>query len=129
MIRRISLTILAVTLLAGSAVAGAPGGRQYFKMYSDYNRVARWHNANTQWHRAYAHAYWKQPMALIAPPNANMQTSWSWGVGRTRMVPTYHQFTRPYVAPGGGAGEASAAPNWPSSTTYIPIRSKTGNKS
>lgn len=116
MIRRYSLALLVVTLLASSAMATK--GRQYLMMHSDYSKAARWHNANTQWHGGYAHPYWKQPVALIAPPNANMQTSYSWGVGRTRMVPTYHQFTRPYVAPGGGVGTGSAAPNWPVSTGH-----------
>ena len=114
--RRYFLTLLAVLLLSGTALAG--GGRNYLLQYSDYSRAGRWHNANTQWHAPYAHHYWRQPMALIAPPNANMQTSYDWGVGRTRMVPTWHQFTRPYVPPGGGAGTASASPNWPSSTTH-----------
>ena len=115
MIRRILLPMLAVVLLSSAAFAG--GGRNYLMMYSDYNKAARWYNANTQWHGAYAHSYWRQPMALIAPANANMQTSYDWGVGRTRMVPNYHQFTRPYVPPGGG-GAGSIAPNWPSSTTH-----------
>ena len=117
MIRRLPLTILAVSLLVGSATAGVPGAGQYFKMYPHYNRAARWHNANTQWHGNYAHPTWRQPVAMIAPPVANMQTSWSWGVGRTRMVPTYHQFTRPYV-PSEVSGSGSIAPNWPSSTTH-----------
>lgn len=117
MIRCISITLVALTLLAAPALAGSPRGRSPLKMYSDYNRGARWFNANVPWHAPYAHPYWKQPMAMVAPPNAGMQTSYSWGVGRTRMSPIYHQFTRPYVAPGGGmGGAASAAPNWPSST-------------
>ncbi|MEM7312832.1 MAG: hypothetical protein AAF497_06745 [Planctomycetota bacterium] len=115
MIRRTLLALLAFGLLSSIAFAG--GGRNYLTMYSDYSRASRWHNANTQWHGPYAHPFWRQPMALIAPPNANMQTSYDWGVGRTRMVPGYHQFTRPYVPPGGGGG-GSMAPNWPSSTTH-----------
>lgn len=117
MIRRLSLTLLVIGLLAGSTLAGAPSAYQYLKMYPNYNRAARWHNANTQWHRNYAHPTYRQPVALVAPPIANMQSSWSWGVGRTRMVPTYHQFTRPFVPPGGG-GSGSIAPNWPSSTMH-----------
>ena len=118
MIRRLTLTVFAVLLLLAPAFAGAPGGRQYLKMYPSYNRGARWHNASTQWHGPYAHSYWKQPLGLVVPPIANMQTSYSWGVGRTRMVPNYHQFTRPYVAPGGATGAGSAAPSWPNSTTH-----------
>jgi len=117
MIRRLLLAIIAVFLLSSLASA-APGGRQYPTMYGNYSRASRWHNANTVWHQNYAHHYWKQPVAMISPPNANMQTSWDWGVGRTRMVPGYHQFTRPFVQPGGGVGAGSPAPNWPSSTTH-----------
>jgi hypothetical protein len=106
--------VLALTVVAPAA-AGAPGGRAYLQMYPNYNRGARWFNANVPWHAPYAHHTYRQPTALIVPPIANMQTSYSWGVGRTRMVPIYHQFTRPYVAPGAG-GTASAAPLWPSST-------------
>ena len=109
--KQFSLAMLVVALFAGSAIAG--GG----KFYTDSNRGARWHNANTVWHGAYSHNAWKQPMALIAPPNAGWQSSWSWGVGRTRMLPIYHQFTRPYVAPGGG-GMSSPAPNFPPSTDH-----------
>jgi|SRR6056297_1807181 len=119
--KKISLTLASLLMLAAPAVAGTPSKDAYFEMYGNYNRGARWHNANTVWHKPYAHPYWRQPVALIVPPVANMQTSYSWGVGRTRMVPNYHQFTRPYVAPGGGGGaggQLSAAPNWPSSTDH-----------
>lgn len=117
MIRHLTLTLFALLLLSVPAMAGAPGGRQYIKMYELYNRAARWHNANTQWHGSYAYPQWRQPVSLIVPPIANFQTTYDWGVGRTRMVPTYHQFTRPYVAPGGASG-MPLAPNWPSSTTH-----------
>jgi hypothetical protein len=123
---RILFTFSVLLLFAASASAGAPGGRAYPRMYSDYNRAARWFNANVPWHAPYANPTWQQPMALIVPPVANMQTTYSWGVGRTRMVPTYHQFTRPYVAPGGGSGELSASPNWPSSTLQQGVYSVRG---
>lgn len=109
--RCLSLAILVVAMFAGSATAG-----EHF--YTDSNRAARWFNANTPWHGSYSHNYWKQPVALIAPPNAQMQSSWAWGVGRTRMLPIYHQFTRPFVPPGGGGGMSSPAPNFPPSTDH-----------
>ncbi len=112
---RATKAMLVALLLAAPALAGAPGRHGYPKHYTHSNRGARWFNANIPWHAPYAHHTWRQPTAMIVPPIANMQTSYSWGVGRTRMTPTYHQFTRPYVAPGGG-GMASASPLWPSST-------------
>ena len=108
--RLLSLAILVVAVFAGSATAGG-------KHYTHSNRGARWYNANTQWHGAHAHNFWKQPTAMIAPPTAGWQSTWSWGVGRTRMHPIYHQFTRPYVSPGGG-GVVSPAPNFPPSTAH-----------
>ncbi len=117
MIRIIS-ALSTLLLLVAPALAGGPGGHAYPKMYPNYNRAARWFNANVPWHAPYVHATWRQPVALVVPPIANMQTSYSWGVARTRMVPNYHQFTRPYVAPGGGGGTLSATPAWPSSTTH-----------
>ena len=115
---RITTALFALALLAAPAAAGAPGSHAPWKMYPHYNRAARWFNANITWHEPYAHSGWQQPVALIVPPIANMQTSYSWGVARTRMVPIYHQFTRPYVAPGGGGGNLSPSPSWPSSTTH-----------
>lgn len=108
----LSLALLGVAIFAGSAMAG---GEHY---YTHSNRGARWFNANTPWHGAYAHSFWKQPVALITPPTAGWQSSWAWGVGRTRSLPIYHQFTRPYVPPGGGGGMSSPAPNFPPSTDH-----------
>ena len=115
---RTTTALLALMLFAAPALAGVPGKHAYPHMVKHYNRGARWFNANVPWHAPYAHATWRQPVALIVSPVANMQTSYDWGVGRTRMVPIYHQFTRPYVAPGGGVGLISPAPLWPSSTTH-----------
>ena len=114
---RTTAALLALMLLASPTLAGVPWSHAS-QMARHYNRGARWFNAHVPWHTPYAHATWRQPVGLIVPPVANMRTSYSWGVGRTRMVPIHHQFTRPYVAPGGGVGVISPAPAWPSSTTH-----------
>ena len=72
--RLLSLAILVVAVFAGPAIAGE-------KYYTHSNRGARWYNANTQWHGAYAHNFWKQPTAMIAPPTAGWQSTWSWVLG------------------------------------------------
>jgi hypothetical protein len=113
---RIPTALLLALLLAGSAYAGGHGHH----WYQDYDRGARWFNANIPWHAPYAHATWRHPVALIVPPTANMQTNYSWGVARTRMTPIYHQFARPFVPPGAG-GVASPAPNWPSDTNQVGV--------
>ncbi|MEM1303783.1 MAG: hypothetical protein AAGG46_02745, partial [Planctomycetota bacterium] len=32
------------------------------------------------WHANYAHLQYGQPVAMVVPPTANLQTQWSWGV-------------------------------------------------
>jgi hypothetical protein len=105
------MSLLAAALWA----APAPAEQGYHKEFPHLDRAARWFNNHIPWHAPYAHHTWRQPTAMIVPPVANFQSTYSWGVARTRMAPIYHQFTRPYVPPGGG-GEASYAPIWPSST-------------
>ena len=72
--------------------------------------------ARTQpWHANYYYSYWgAEPVGLVVPPTANMQTTYGWGVSQTSMTPIYHQFRRPY--PGGGVGGGSgfrSTPRWP----------------
>ena len=88
------------------------------------DRAARWYNATRSWHRPYAHAAWGRPVALIVPPTVNMQTEYSWGVGRTRMAPINHQFARPYALP--MTGPVRPAPVWPSDTQQMGFYSVRG---
>ncbi len=64
-------------------------------------RRARWYN----WNRNYAHTDYGQPVALVVPPTANLQTNYGWGVASSRMSRIEHQFQRNFPGFGmfGGA--------------------------
>jgi len=77
---------------------------------------------NLPWHNTYYDPAWGQPVALVVPPTAEMQTQYGWGVGGTRVTPIYHQFQRPYPGPyAGGGGPFSPTPYWPSDTTQFGV--------
>ena len=79
------------------------------------------------WHGGYYQQGYGQPVAVVVPPTAHMQNSYSWGVSQNLMYPIYHQFGR--SAPGSGAaprGSFRPTPHWPSHTDqfgYYYIRS------
>jgi hypothetical protein len=69
------------------------------------------------WHAGYYQQMYGQPTAVVVPPTAHMQNSYSWGVSQNLMYPIHHQFGR--SAPGRGAAPNGAfrpTPNWPSHT-------------
>mgnify|MGYP001817773525 CR=1 FL=1 len=88
--------------------------------YGHWNRAARFYNAYSSWHMPYAHAEWGRPVALIVPPNVNMQTDYAWGVGRNRMTPINYQFARPYANPT-AASPLYPAPTWPYDTQQVGV--------
>ena len=102
---------LSAALLNSQAAAGGP----YPGQTHPDQRMAR-HAARVPWHAAYYHQLWNQPLALVVPPTANMQSHFAWGVTGTRMTPTYHQFARPYPGDQGPGGPYLPTPNWPSDT-------------
>jgi hypothetical protein len=73
------------------------------------------------WNKPYRHTAYGQPVALIVPPTATMQTNWGWGVGSSRLQRLDHQFHRNY--PGGGpfGGPYRPTPIWPSDTTQFGV--------
>jgi hypothetical protein len=74
----------------------------------------------TPWHGNYYHTAWGQPVAVLVPPNAHMQSRWGWGVCQNTIHPIHHRMVRPY--PGYTQDEVMAAgafrgtPNWVSHT-------------
>jgi hypothetical protein len=69
------------------------------------------------WHGRYYHQSYGQPLAVVVPPTAHMQQSYSWGVSQNLMYPIHHQYGR--SAPGQGAaprGSFLPTPHWPSHT-------------
>ena len=76
----------------------------------------------TPWHGDYYHSQYGRPLALVVPPTAHMQSSYSWGVAQTRMTPIYHQFGRGYYgAYEVGGGIYQPTPRWPSSTDQFGV--------
>jgi hypothetical protein len=69
------------------------------------------------WHGYYYDVAWGMPVALVAPPTAENQTKWGWGVGNTRVVSIDHQFSRNYPGPGHyNRSFFRPTPAWPSDT-------------
>jgi hypothetical protein len=83
----------------------------------------RYYAAQRPWHGPYSYTPYGTPVALVVPPNSKMQTSYSWGVGQSEMIPLYHQFHRDY--PGGlaigGAANINPTPYWPSHTDQFGV--------
>jgi hypothetical protein len=78
------------------------------------------------WHENYMNWRWREPTALVVPPTAAYETSYAWGVGQVRSTPIHHQFGRQGAGIiGGGSGNYSQTPYWPSSTDQFglnPVR-------
>ena len=80
------------------------------------NRRAMTYN----WSGPYAHSSYGQPVALVVPPTAQLQTNWGWGVGSSRISRLDHQFGRDYPGPGAGmSGGFRMTPRWPHDTTNM----------
>jgi hypothetical protein len=74
------------------------------------------------WNGLYAHSAYGQPVALVVPPTANMQTNWGWGVGSARFSRLDHQVQRNYPGPGPyGLATWRRTPGWPSDTTQFGV--------
>ncbi|MEX2316223.1 MAG: hypothetical protein WD669_03660 [Pirellulales bacterium] len=71
------------------------------------------------WNGRYAHSAYGQPVALLVPPIANMQTNWGWGVSSSRVSHLDHQVHRNYPGAGLFGGWWRRTPAWPSDTTQI----------
>jgi hypothetical protein len=80
-------------------------------------RRARWYN----WNRNYAHTDYGQPVALVVPPTANMQTNYGWGVASSRLSRIEHQFQRNFPGYGMFGGPFRPTPVWPSDTTQFGV--------
>jgi hypothetical protein len=78
---------------------------------------AQWYN----WNRNYAHTEYGQPVALVVPPTANMQTNYGWGVASSRLSRIEHQFQRNFPGYGMFGGPFRPTPVWPSDTTQFGV--------
>ncbi len=78
---------------------------------------ARWYN----WNRNYAHTSYGQPVALVVPPTANLQTNYGWGVASSRISRLDHQVQRNYPGAGTFGGPFRPTPMWPSDTSQFGV--------
>lgn len=84
------------------------------------NRRAARHRCQ-EWAGGYYHTMWGQPVALIVPPTAELQTHWNWGVSQTSVTPIWPQFARAYPGPYFGGRGFAPTPRWPSSTDQFGV--------
>jgi hypothetical protein len=84
------------------------------------NRKAAQH-AGEEWACGYYHTMWGQPVALIVPPTAELQTHWNWGVAQTSVTPIWPQFSREFPGPYYGGRGFAPTPRWPSSTDQFGV--------
>jgi len=80
-----------------------------------------WRAQCYNWNGRYAHSAYGQPVALIVPPTANLQTNWGWGVSSSRVSRMDHQVQRNYPGPGPFGGLFRRTPAWPSDTTQFGV--------
>ncbi|MBA2117988.1 hypothetical protein [Bremerella alba] len=121
---RLILALL-VGLTIGGSVQTAEAGWLWGRGYS--NNANAQHASNLPWHGGYAYQNYEAPVAMVVPPNANMQTNYSWGMPSSRMTPVYHQFGRANA--GGITGHPSSlgvTPYWPNDTQQFGVYSVRG---
>ncbi len=66
-----------------------------------------------KWHANYSNSTYGQPVALVVPPTAQLQTNWSWGAPSTHFRRIDHQFGREYPGPGPFGAGFRNTPQWP----------------
>ena len=108
MFKKLQITLgLAIALTAFSATPALA-----VKSYMLPKQRAACYN----WHANYNHAEYGRPVALVVPPTANLQTTWSWGAPSAHVSRINHQFGRDYPGPGPFGGSFRNPPQWPRST-------------
>lgn len=114
MLKRITLAAVALMLSVAALEGSAQAESHYLRPHT---RRARLYN----WHANYAHSAYGQPVALVVPPTAQMQTSWSWGAPSAHFRRIDHQFGRDYPGPGPFGAGFNNTPAWPSSTDQFGV--------
>jgi hypothetical protein len=109
------LLLLTMAVMLALAVGVEPNAAQA----GGNHRAKR--NSGCEWAGGYYHTMWGQPVALIVPPTAELQTHWNWGVAQTRVTPIWPQFGRSYPGPYFGGRGFAPTPRWPSSTDQFGV--------
>ncbi len=105
--KKISLTV--VTMLVAFATFGNGSDAREARFLRAKTRRAPQYN----WHTSYVHSAYGQPVALVVPPTAQMQTNRSWGAPSTHFSRIDHQFGRDDQG-SGAMGGVHRTPAWPS---------------
>ena len=115
--------LLALCMLALVTAAATPAAHGFDG--TPYGQEARWRAAMRPWHGQFYDVAWGQPVALVVPPTAEMQTDYRWGVCGTEVTRIDHQFQRPFpgvIYGSGGPYEAFLpTPHWPSHTRQFGV--------
>ncbi len=114
MFKRIS-TATGLALLAASLLATTASAHPGWLRHTEYNSM------RYNWHGNYAHSAYGQPVALVVPPTAQLQTNWSWGAPSARLSRIDHQFGRNYPGPGPFGGGFRNTPVWPPDTAQFGV--------
>ncbi len=109
-----------ISLALGAAILGFSIGASESHAEPPYMRPLR-RAQMSNWHGNYNHAAYGQPVSLVVPPTANMQTNWSWGAPSASFSRIDHQFGRNYPGPGPFSGGFRQTPQWPSSTQQLGV--------
>jgi hypothetical protein len=125
MYRRISTSILAVTLALGGLSATAPSCSAvdcWTPTCIDCGYMKPVYRAQCyNWNRNYAYTDYGLPTALVVPPTAQLQTNYGWGVASSRISRIDHQFQRNFPGYGQFGGPYRPTPVWPSDTTQFGV--------
>jgi hypothetical protein len=106
-----------VTLLAAAIVATCAAETFAAKPVVWPVRRSRYYD----WNKPYAYTAYGQPVSLVVPPTATLQTNWGWGVGSSRLERLDHQFSRNFPGYGPFGGPYRTTPIWPSDTTQFGV--------
>ena len=125
MLRSKNNLLLAAALSLLGLVGNAPTASADHFCYNGYCdcgymrpvRRAEWYN----WNRNYAYTDYGQPVALVVPPTANLQTNYGWGVASSRISRIDHQFQRNFPGYGTFGGPFRPTPIWPSDTSQFGV--------
>lgn len=86
------------------------------------DRLAQERSLGVPWDGGYWHTMWGQPVALVVPPTAELQTHYNWGVAQTSVTPIWHQYQRSYPGPFAPGGRGFLpTPLVPSSTDQFGV--------
>ncbi|TWT90932.1 hypothetical protein Mal64_13310 [Pseudobythopirellula maris] len=108
-------SILAVAVVTAAVCSAAASAEAHNYMKPLYRA------SSYSWNGNYAHTQYGQPVAMVVPPTAQLQTNWGWGVGSSRVSRADHQFGRNYPGAIGGGGGYRTTPVWPQDTMQFGV--------